>query len=164
MKRILVAYYSLEGNTRLVAKEIASNIDADILELEPVKRIPSRGFLKFFIGGFQAIRGKKVEIKSLKKDLSGYDLILIGTPVWAGRPTPPVNTLMSDHLPEGKDLAFFITYNGGEGVVFEKMREMANGGRIISQKGFMSPGQKGNDSTIILKDAIKWSKNLKPLK
>ena len=46
----LAVYYSLDGSTELMAKTIAQVIDADILELQPIKEINSIRFMKYIWG------------------------------------------------------------------------------------------------------------------
>lgn len=46
----LVVFYSLEGNTKLIADTIVEKINADILELKPKKKYPNLGFKKYFWG------------------------------------------------------------------------------------------------------------------
>ncbi len=55
MKDTLVIYYSLEGNTELVATELAEKLDADILAVKPLKDIDAGGFGKYFWGGSQVV-------------------------------------------------------------------------------------------------------------
>ena len=43
----LVIFYSLEGNTKLIATTIATTINADILELKPNKKYHNSGFKKY---------------------------------------------------------------------------------------------------------------------
>ncbi len=47
----LVIFYSFEGNTKLIAENIAQAIGADLLELKPKKKMKSKGFMKFVWGG-----------------------------------------------------------------------------------------------------------------
>jgi flavodoxin len=157
MKTIIV-FYSFEGNTRLVSEAMAKEIGADILEIKPEKEMKSKGFMKFVWGGRQAVMGSKPKLAQLSKDLDLYDRIVIGTPVWAGRPAPPIKTLMEDHLPAKRKLALFYTYEGGEGVTLDRMEEMKNGGDVIAKKGFMSPLKGDKDD--ILAAARAWAKKL----
>ena len=39
MMKVLVVYYSLTGNTKMIAEAIAESIDSEILELKPVKEL-----------------------------------------------------------------------------------------------------------------------------
>jgi flavodoxin len=118
----------------------------------------SKGFMKFVWGGKQAVMGEKPAIKELEKDPVNYDLIIIGTPVWAGRPAPPIKTFMEDLLPQDKDLAFFYTYEGGEGSTFQMMEKMAAGRRIIGKMGFWSPLKENREDCLV--SAREWAVSL----
>ena len=86
----LVVYYSLEGSTKLIA-DIATALGADLLELKPVKEeINPKSFLKFFWGGRQVVLKKIPELVPYERDIGKYDLIVIGTPVWAFNYAPPI--------------------------------------------------------------------------
>jgi NAD(P)H-dependent FMN reductase len=65
-------------------------------------------------------------------DLSGYDLICFGTPVWAFGPTPAMNTYLADCSGlEGKEIILFATYGSGAG----KERCLNYMQNILAQKG-----------------------------
>jgi flavodoxin len=57
-----VIYYSLTGNTSLVAKMIAERIEADIIKLKPEKEIPSTGAGKYFMGGKSVMLNEKPKL------------------------------------------------------------------------------------------------------
>ena len=49
-------------------------------------------------------------------DTAGYDLICVGSPVWAFAPAPAVNTYIDKiRNLKGKDTLCFITYGSGTG-------------------------------------------------
>ena len=78
----LVIYYSLEGNTKLIAENIAKKIDADILELKTKKEYHKTGFKKYFWGGnpphsYIVVLSK---IKLLKRSLKKK--VLCNFPEW----------------------------------------------------------------------------------
>ena len=90
--KTLVAYYSLSGNVKEAAEIIAKELDADLLRLEPVKDIPTKGFKMFMQGGGMATFALGTRLKDYSSyDLESYDRIILGTPVWAGKSTPAVN-------------------------------------------------------------------------
>ncbi len=156
--KILIAYYSYEGNTKLLAETMANEIGADLLQIIPEKEMKSKGFMKFVWGGKEAVMGEKPLIKKPEIDPKVYDMTIIGTPVWAGRPAPPIKTFMTDLLPPGKDLAFFYSFEGGEGKTFQIMEKMANGGNIVGKKGFMAPLKK--DREACLENGKTWVSSL----
>ena len=65
---------------------------------------------------------KNTQIK-YKKDPKKYDLIIIGTPVWAWTTTPAIRTYLTQNKP--KKVAFFCTSGGSKGKVFEDMEELS---------------------------------------
>ncbi|MHA2009864.1 MAG: flavodoxin family protein [Promethearchaeota archaeon] len=83
MVKVLVVFYSLTGNTKLIAESIKDALDTDILELKPVKELNPEGGSKFFWGGYQSTMKLKPKLKDFDLNPLEYDLIIIGTPVWA---------------------------------------------------------------------------------
>jgi len=65
-----------------------------------------------FEGGRQATFGVKPEITGAPTDITAYDEIIIGTPIWAGKCASPFNTLLADENLCAKVTAAF-TYSGG---------------------------------------------------
>ena len=111
--KMLVLYYSQTGNTKAVATEIATKLEADIEEIVPVQ---------LYDGDFQATieRGKKEldegafpEIQPIKADVTKYDVIFIGYPVWFGTYAPPVITFLNQVDLNGKKLVPFCTFGSG---------------------------------------------------
>ena len=98
--RNLVVFYSLEGNTRLIAESIAKAINADVLELKTKKKYSDKGVKKYFWGGKSVIFKEKPEILYLDKDVNQYDNIFIGTPIWVGTYAPPFNTFLKNNKEE----------------------------------------------------------------
>ena len=52
MKKLIV-YYSLEGNTKMIAESMAQEIGADLLELTPLQDVSKKGFSKYIWGGIR---------------------------------------------------------------------------------------------------------------
>lgn len=63
MKSIVV-FYSLEGNTRMIAQAIAKETGADLLELRPKQEIPKKGFRKFFWGGKSVVFREQPDLEN----------------------------------------------------------------------------------------------------
>lgn len=95
--KTLIVYYSLEGNTQYVADKVKEKVDADTLRLVPKKAYSDKGFAKFFWGGKSALMAEKPELEDYNVDLSKYDRIIFGFPVWAGTFTPPIRTFIEDN-------------------------------------------------------------------
>ena len=102
-----VVYYSKDGSTRVAAKVLAEKLGVDIFELEEVK--PRSSAPSAFMGAaFAALIGKKSRLKDTYAQQMGvYERICIGTPIWASRNVPAVNTFVHAVDTVGKDVIIF---------------------------------------------------------
>ena len=80
----LVVYYSRTGNAKFVAETIATEMSADIEEIVDLKR--RAGKLGWVSAGRDAMGGKETQIAPTKRVPADYDLIVVGTPIWAWSP------------------------------------------------------------------------------
>ena len=118
--KTLVTYYSRTGNTRKVGKQIAKNLKADVDEIIDIKN--RRGIFGWLMAGRDASLKNLTEIE-YEKDISKFDLVVIGTPVWVGTMTPAIRTYLTDS--KFKKIAFFCTCGGQEGKTFRGMQELS---------------------------------------
>ena len=112
-QKTLVLYYSQTGNTKAVAQEIASRLNADMEEIVPVN--PYDPDFKATIDRCMKDReeGIVTEIKPVAADIAKYDLIFIGYPVWFGTYAPPIATYLSQVNLSGKKVVPFCTFGSG---------------------------------------------------
>lgn len=124
-EKILVVYYSRTGHTRRVAQEIAATLRADIEEIvDPENRLGLLGYLR---SGRQAFFGQEADIREPLKDPAGYDLVIVGTPVWNWSLSAPVRAYLARRQQRlaRPPVAFFLTEGGsGEQRVFGQMEEL----------------------------------------
>ena len=120
MKTIIV-YYSLDGNTKQAAETLAKAIGADVCEIQPVKPIKSAGkptFRTIMQGGGQVAFGLCPALKEFSADLSQYDRIILGTPVWNAKCASFVRTFAKkyarQHNLTDKVTAVFTLSGGGD--------------------------------------------------
>ena len=106
-----VVFFSLEGNTRFVAETLKAIIGAELIELKPVKPYPT-GKVSRFLSGKDAIKRATPQLEPYDFDADAYDTIVIGTPVWAGKPTPPINTFLKENDLSGKRTCFYASIRG----------------------------------------------------
>ena len=118
---ILVVYYSRSGNTRRVAEAVASACDATLLELvDTANRAGFKGYMK---SGKDAMLSKRTEIEPPKQRADEYDLVIVGTPVWAFTMTPAVRTYLEQERNAIRKAAFFCTMGGsGANRTFNTMK------------------------------------------
>ena len=111
--KVLVLYYSLTSNTKTVAQEIATRLNADIEEIAPVE--PYDTAFQATIERCKADREKGVtpEIKPLKSNVADYDVVFIGYPIWFGTYAPPIASLLEKVDLSGKWVVPFCTFGSG---------------------------------------------------
>ncbi|GAK54065.1 flavodoxin [Candidatus Moduliflexus flocculans] len=157
MPKSLVIYYSLEGNTALIAKAVAETLQADLLELQPVKNIPNKGFFKFFWGGKQVMMKEQPELQPFSLKPAEYDLIVLGTPVWASSYVPAFRTFLAQYPLKDKQVGLFCCYAGNEGKTIEALKTELSGNIILGNIGFLNPAKTPEASA---KTAKEWAKSL----
>lgn len=113
MKKAVV-FYSLSGNTQAAAKEIAEGIGADLIELKLVKPFPTEKSKQLALGGMQAMFGMKPAIQELSKNIKEYDVLILGTPIWAGTIAAPVHSFLNKYQILDKIVAVFTFSGGGD--------------------------------------------------
>jgi flavodoxin len=154
----LVVYYSFEGNTRFIAEAIAQETGAEVLELKPKDESRPRGIMEFFWGGMQVFSKVKPELLPFDKDPKAYDMIFLGTPVWAWRHTPAVESFFSQVSLANKKIALFCCHAGGKGKTLEKMKERLKDNDVIGQIDFKEPLRSGKEESAVR--ARDWAKQL----
>ena len=109
MKQLFI-YYSDTGNGDAVAERLAAS-GCDVRKVTPVKPLPKSFFFKILKGGFLATAGKRAKLNAFDSDISAYDRIIIGSPVWNARLSTPANALIKKLPLENKETAF-VLYSG----------------------------------------------------
>lgn len=122
MPRILIVYYSRSGSTREVARRLGSLLGADLEEiLDPTPRTGLRGFLRSACEARLQWSPPIVPGRYLPAD---YDVVVLGTPIWAMSVSSPVQAYLKHHRSSIRAAAFFCTcaHTGGRRV-FQQMED-----------------------------------------
>ena len=109
MKRLFI-YYSFTGNGDVVAKEF-KNKGYDTFKIVTKEKLPKSFVLSILVGGFNAGIGYKDKINDIKCDINSYQEVFIGTPIWNGRISSPINTLLKQFDFADKKITF-VFYSG----------------------------------------------------
>ena len=143
--KILVTYFTASfGNTKKIAQEIASSLDADLKEIEP-QEIYTKEDLNWMDRNSRSTvemedKSCRPALKS-KMDLSSYDVIFVGYPVWWYREPSIIDTFLESHDFNGKIVVPFATSGsssiGSEAIA--RFKEFAKGaivkeGRVIRMR------------------------------
>ena len=125
--KVLVVYFSRSGHTEQVAREIADALHADV---EPIgDKTSRRGVVGYLRSGYEAAMKRLPDIAPPVHDLSTYDLVVVGTPVWNASVSSPVRAFLTRNRGSLKRVAFFCTCGGrGAERAFREM-ELASGRR-----------------------------------
>ena len=108
--RIVCVYYSRTGNTRQVMSEIAEALDCELVEVHDNRnRSGTIGWLRC---GLDAVRRKTRPTTRLETrlPLCDYKLVILGTPVWAGRCSSVIRGLLMRRGSEMPNVAYVITH------------------------------------------------------
>ena len=139
MSKKLVAYFSASGTTKRIAEMVASAAEADLHEIAP--KVPytradldwmnkkSRSSIEM---GDKSIRP---EMADSDLDVSGYDEIIIGFPIWWYVAPTIINTFLEAHDFSGKKIVLFATSGGsGFGNTVKELQPSAPGADIKEGK------------------------------
>ncbi len=112
----LVAFFSASGVTAKVASRLAQVADADLYEIKPVKKYTSADL------NWQDSKSRSsVEMKDKSSrpeiivgdvDLSGYDTVYLGFPIWWYVAPTIINTFLESYDFSGKKVVLFATSGG----------------------------------------------------
>lgn len=141
--RGLVAYFSVSGNTEVVAKEIARQTGSDIVEIRPIVPYTEPYGELTKKAKAEISSGYRPEIEGV--DIDGYDVVFVGSPNWWSTVAPPVLTFLEGHDFEGVTVAPFVTHGGGgKGHADRDVGKACNASRITDML-VVSGGRKDPD-------------------
>ena len=112
MSKIFI-YYSLTRNGDFISKEM-ENKGYTIRKVIEKKKMPKKFFFRVLTGGFRAGIGEKAKLIDYNNDISLYDEVVIGSPVWNGRFPPAINTVLLNTNLENKKLTFLFYSGSGD--------------------------------------------------
>lgn len=139
MGKKLVAFFSASGTTKKVAEMIAAEAGADLYEITP-KELYTRADLDWMNKKSRSsieMNDKKIrpEIADIPVDISAYDEIILGFPIWWYVAPTIVNTFLEAHDFSGKKIVLFATSGGsGFGNTVSELQPSAPGAVITEGK------------------------------
>lgn len=140
---IVCIYYSRTGKTEQAMKEIASALDCELAEVHD--RIRRSGTLGWLRCGLDAMRRRTRAISrvEMQRQLWEYKLVILGTPVWAGRCSSVIRGLLKRRGYEMADVAYVLTHKSEEPYrgVFDQMDQYLQKPRVAEVS--LRPGSTG---------------------
>jgi flavodoxin len=110
--KILIVFFSRTGRTRKAAEKLAVLMGADLDELHENKTDRS-GLVGYMKSGRDALQKRLSDLLPLAHDPAQYDLVVLGSPVWAFTLCPAMRTFLSASGHSIKKAAFLSTHGGG---------------------------------------------------
>ena len=153
-KKILTAYFSASGTTAKVAGKLAKAINADLFEIKPAqpyteadldwRNKQSRSSVEM------KDKNSRPAIASKIDDMSKYDVVFVGFPIWWYREPSVVDTFMESYDFAGKTIVPFAT-SGGSG-----MGDSAKNIQALAPKAKVSDGRRFS-SDVSEAELKKWA-------
>ena len=132
LRKSLIVYYSLTENTKAVAEEIQKQVNGELMRIETVEPYPEVYDEVLDVVEAQRKAGELPTIVKQDVDLSAYDSIFLGTPIWFGEPALPVEKLISENrLAEKRVYPFFTSGSSSINESMERYRELLDQSTLI---------------------------------
>ena len=130
MSKKIVVYFTYTNNTKMIAEKIKTKLDCDILEIKTV--IPYSEDYDTVVNDEQNSESSNhlPEIQNINIDLSQYDEIILGTPVWWYRPVPAIRTFLTQNDLSGKIIKPFATNAGWLGKTFKEIKSLCPNSKV----------------------------------
>ncbi len=147
--RALVVYYSRSGVTRkaceAVAAALAKHEGVEAVVEELIDRTDRAGMTGWLSAGRDATLKRETEIEPVQADVGSFDLVVIGTPVWAFTCTPAARAFCEQFADDLERVAFVATMGGsGDRGAYELM-ERSCGAPPIATLSLIDRHVRGED-------------------
>jgi flavodoxin len=143
--KALVAYFSAQGTTAALAKELAKKANADLFEICP--QIPYTDADIKWTNPLARCNREKIGKKDVPVagEVAGwaeYDLVYLGFPIWYYGAPNVVNTFCKGYDWQGKRVVVFATSGGsGIGRTAEKLQPYVPGAQILAARVVQGAGE-----------------------
>ena len=113
MAKVLCVYFSRTGRTAKLVREIVQEIGCEVVRLDD--GVIRKGLSGWLLSGLQAVARKVPPVKQpeTKHKLKEYDLVILATPVWAGRCSAPMRSFLIQFGEQLGRVAYLITRSSG---------------------------------------------------
>ena len=148
----MVAYFSASGITKKLASSLATAIGADLFEIEPEQKYTDEDLDWQNHHSRSSVemndRSSRPAIASKVLDMSQYDVVFVGFPVWWYREPSIIDTFAESYDFSGKTIVPFATSgSSGIGDSGKNIGELAKGAKVVEGKRFSS-----STSAVVLKE------------
>lgn len=110
--KVLVAYFTRTGNTRLIATQIARALDATLVQIVPAAAYPEDYETQVAQAEEERQRGYEPPLQATVPDIQSYDTVFLGFPIWGMTAPSVIRSFLAQHDLSGKTLVPFVTHGG----------------------------------------------------
>jgi flavodoxin len=110
--KVLVAYFSRTGNTRLVAHQVRRALGADLFEMQPGEPYPEDSEATVKQAEKERDSGYEPPLRERVPRIEAYQTVFLGFPIWGMSAPPVIRSFLSGHDLSGKTLVPLITHGG----------------------------------------------------
>lgn len=137
--KTLVIYYSWTGHTQDIAQRIAQHTQADLYRIETQQPISKAPWIYLTLKR-QLSTQKYPALKHPLPDVSGYDTVFVGSPIWWYTAATPVLQFLQEMDFQHKTVVPFSTQGSNYGTFFEDFAARAQNARLLKGASFNNLG------------------------
>ena len=144
----LVVYFSYTNHTKMIVDKIIQKINCDVVELK--RTIPYSNDYNSVVNDEQNGENSNIipDIEDIDVDLSKYDEIILGTPVWWYRPAPVVRAFLKKYDLSGKTIIPFATNAGWIGRTFAEIKSLCPNSTVTNELNIVFTTDYGENKTV----------------
>lgn len=155
--KVLVVYYSWTGHTQDIAKQIATLTKADVYRVQTAEVFKSSP--SFYMRVKKDLKTKQYpQLIGQMPDVSNYDTIIIGGPVWWYTMATPLYSFLGQVDFKGKKVIPFSTQGSNPGTFLEDFKANAKNAEVGTYANFNNVNAKYN--TAVHNKIVHWLNNL----
>lgn len=158
--KTLIVYYSFTNNVHTIVSDLQTQIEADVVRVEPAEEGLDYAANNYAIGSalIQAIRNNPndaasyPEIKPVEVNIADYDRIIVGAPLWWSNMAAPLQTFLFQYgsQMEGKSIGLIVSSSSsGINGVESDARRLIPGGDFLEPNLWIRSGQTSNCHSMI---------------
>ena len=158
LSKMIIIYFTRTGNTELFANYIKENIDIASYKINPVTAYPEDYNQMLEVAQNEQSNNARPEIKEPLTNISKYDIILLGYPIWFSHIPNIIITQLESLDLKGKTIYPFNTHGGsGKGSSINDIKQYAKDSEV--KEGFPLNGNNvRNNKESAMNEIRSWIK------
>ncbi len=132
--KVLVAYFTRTGNTRLIATQIARALDATVFQIVPASAYPADYEAQVAQAERERQQNYEPPLNASVPNIQSFETVFLGFPIWGMTAPSVIRSFLTQHDLSGKTLVPFITHGGyGLGNSLTVVADHAANARLVKE-------------------------------